>query len=343
MTTANLDAADLAAVAVDGLIREDVMNRIWDISAIPLPFSDMVGSGTVGNSRFSWTQDELGSPAIDGQVIDGSDTDTQNDTATGARVQNFTEERVKVVQVSSRADASNTIGRSTELAYQIMRRQQELRRDVEATALSNNSSVAGDGSTTASRTGALNAWIESNLSVGATGSAGGFNTSTGLVDAYSPGTARALSETVFKDVLQAVYEQGGESPVIMARPAVVRLFSEYQFTSGARVATMTKDNQGATGPGTSLGAVNVYISDWGTCQIRSNRLQPAVAADVSTMYILDPSLIELVYLRGYQTEPLAKTGLSSKAQMSVDWGLRVGNEKGLGAIADIDETEAMVA
>ena len=343
MSTANLDAADLAAVAVDGLIREEVMDKIWDISRIPLPFTDMVGSGTVSNARYSWTKDALQAAVINGQQIDGVDTTSINDTNTGSRVQNFCETRVKVVQVSTRADASNTIGRSNELAYQIMMRQQELRRDVEATALSNNSSRADDGASTAGRTGALNAWIETTLTVGATGSAGGFNTGTGICDAYTPGTAAALSEADFKDKLQAVYEQGGESMVVMARPAVIRLFSEYQFTSGARIATMTRDTQGEAGPGTSLGAVNVYIGDFATVKLVANRLQPTIASNKSTMFILDPSLIDLVYLKGYSVEPLAKTGLSSKSQMSVDWGLRVGNEEGLAAIADIDETAAMVA
>jgi len=41
-----LNSADLKGVAFGGLIREDVMNKIFDISAIPLPFTDMVGKGT---------------------------------------------------------------------------------------------------------------------------------------------------------------------------------------------------------------------------------------------------------------------------------------------------------
>lgn len=43
MSTANLDAADLKSVTRGGLIREDVMERIFDISRIPLPFTDMIG------------------------------------------------------------------------------------------------------------------------------------------------------------------------------------------------------------------------------------------------------------------------------------------------------------
>ena len=49
MSSANLDSADLKGVAFGGLIREDVMNKIWDISRIPLPFTDMIGTGSAKN------------------------------------------------------------------------------------------------------------------------------------------------------------------------------------------------------------------------------------------------------------------------------------------------------
>ncbi len=39
MATANLDSADLKAVPLNGLIKEDVMNKIWDISKIPSSIS----------------------------------------------------------------------------------------------------------------------------------------------------------------------------------------------------------------------------------------------------------------------------------------------------------------
>jgi hypothetical protein len=274
--------------------------------------------------------------------VDGSDA-TGDDTNTGARVQNFCEERTKVVRVSERADSSNTIGFAKALAYQVMMRQLELRRDVEATISSNNGSQADDGNTTPGVTGALDAWLVTNTSNGATlGADGGFNPTTGLVVPYTPGDPRAMSETIFKDLLQSVYEQGGEAMTVVARPSIIRRFSEFQFTSGARIATLTSE-AGQSGKATSVGATNVYIGDFATVTLKANRLQQPVAADVSTMFILAPGLIDLVYLKGYTTEAMAKTGLSNVRLMSVDWGLRVGNEEGLAAYRDLDETAAMVA
>ena len=84
MSAANLDSADLKGVDFGGLIREDVMNKIWDISKIPLPFTDLIGSGSAKNEYKEWTTDELAAPDVDNSIIDGSDA-TGNDTKTGAR------------------------------------------------------------------------------------------------------------------------------------------------------------------------------------------------------------------------------------------------------------------
>jgi hypothetical protein len=128
MSTANLDSADLKAATYKGLIREDVMNRIFDISRIPLPFTDMIGSDTHKNEYTEWTLDVLATPDVTNAVVDGSDA-SGNNTVIGNRVGNHSQISQKVVRVSFRADASDVIGRTKETSYQVMRRQQELRRD----------------------------------------------------------------------------------------------------------------------------------------------------------------------------------------------------------------------
>ena len=46
---ATLSAEDLAGAAKGGVIAEDVKNKIWDLSKIPLPFTDRIGSGNAGD------------------------------------------------------------------------------------------------------------------------------------------------------------------------------------------------------------------------------------------------------------------------------------------------------
>src|SRR5574343_955780 len=241
MSTTNLDHADLDAVKYGGIVREDVMNQIWDISNIPLPLTDMVGKGSHSNRRVEWVEHTLEAPATNNAVVDGADI-AQNNTKVGDRLGNYTQISVKEVQVSHSAEASNSIGNMGSLSWQIKERQKELRRDVEAQMLTHQASVAGDGATVAGISAGIGAQLKTNVSVGATGAVGGFNSTTGLFVAPTPGTARALSETTIRDILQQVYEAGGSTRYLMARTPVILKLSEYMFTSTARVAALSSAN-----------------------------------------------------------------------------------------------------
>jgi hypothetical protein len=230
------------------------------------------------------------------------------------------------------------------LAYQISRRQQELKRDVDAIALLNQASVADDGNTTAGKVGGLPSWLATN-NYG--GTAGGFATGTGLTVARTPTAHRALTETLIRSAVQAVYQNGGDSSVLMTSPGVVAQISQYLFSSSARIATLMSDIEGGSAKATAMGAVNVFVTDFGTLQIKANRLQPSHTDSGSTavydVFILDPSYLALSYIGGYTTEELAKTGLANNRQMSVDWTLKVFNEKSQAIIGDINPATAMTA
>jgi len=344
MAIAAWNSADLKAIEFGGLINEDVMQQIWDISNIPLPFTDMLSSDGADNSYTEWTTDKLSAPDINNAVIDGADI-TQNNAKGGARVGNQCQISVKAVNVSERAQSSDTIGTSNELAYQIMERQKELKRDREAIMLTQQASVADDGDTTPGRMGGLGAWLTTNVSRGATGANGGF--ANGIVAAPTLGTPRALSETMIRDVSQSVWEQGGNPTTLMTTPALVRGLSEYMFTSSARIATMMSDVGQSKGAKVAQGAVNVFVTDFCTLEIVANRLQQHVStgagANRDNVYIIDPQYVRESFLKGYEVQPLQKTGLSDKRMMAVDGTLKVLNEAAHGVIADIDFALAVVA
>ena len=344
MAAAYWSSADLKGIEFGGLIREDVMDKIWDISSIPLPFTDLAGSSTHNNSYFEWTRDKLAAPDIDNAVVDGSDA-AGNNAAGGDRVGNQGQISVKELAVTERAQASNTIGRSQELSYQLMMRQRELRRDVEAIAIGNQGSTADDGDTVAGTTGALGAWLVTNTDRGAGGADGGF--AAGTVTAPTPGAARALSETTVRDIAEDIYTEGGNTSTLMSVPGVIRQLSPYMFTSTANIATLQQSGQ-PVAPQTAVGSVNVFITDFGiTLKMVPNRLQQtytdAVATQVANVFFIDPALVALSFQIGYRTQTLAKTGLADKREIAVDWGLQVYEERGLGVIADIDPTLAAVA
>ena len=359
MSTANLDAYDLSQVNLNGLVRESVMDTIFDISRIPLPFSDRAGTGTHSNQYFEWTMDLLNPPVIDGQLIDGQVvTSEANVTKVGRRVGNQSELRGKRIEVSTRANDVNTIGFSNALAYQITQRQQELRRDVDSTCLSNNASIKGTDAV-AGQTAGLAAWLTAldvdgnatasavkNTIRGAGGVDGGWDVTpgNGLVAAATPGTPVALTDSAIRDVQQACYEAGGSPDTLMTTPAVKRRISEFQFTDTARIASMVNDSPSGSAPQRKAqGSVDLLLNDFGALTLVPNRLQPAFDTDNDIAFILDFSYLEISYLHSYNVIPLAKTAMSENRFMFVDWGLCVKNWQSCGAIYDIDPAAPMTA
>lgn len=339
-------ATTLKGVARGGLIAEDVMNKIWDISKVPLPMQDLIGVGERAKSPYKeWTTDELQAPNLNNAVVDGYDA-TGNDASFGKRVGNHCQTSVKNVTVSTRSQSVTGVNASTKLAYQIERRQQDLRRDQEAILLSNQASVADDGVATAGKLGSLPSWIATNhFAAGAGSAAGGFNTGTGLTVARTVGTRGALTETMLRDAIQSVYEQGGEVGIAMTIPAIVSRMSEFLFSANARIAQVRNDISSEREAATAIAAFNVYVSDFGTITLIPNRLQQkhndSAAATCADLFLLDPKYMAVSYLRGHETEMLAKTGLSEKRLMSCDWTFLCYNEKAQAMIGDIHFGTAM--
>jgi len=337
MATTNIDGYDLKGIETGGFINEDVMQKIWDVSKIPLPFTDMVGSNRHKNSYFEWVKDKLREPNVANAEVDGADA--SNFVAeTGERVGNHSQISVECIATSHRADASDTIGYAKQLAYELTKGQQNVRRDVEAIALYNQASDPGT-STSPGKTGGLPSWIETTVM---NGTAGGYDHGTGKTTEASPGAAAPLSFQDVKDAVMGVYKQGAESTTLMSSPEVISSLSTYLFGNDARIANLHADQGKSSEKATALGSVNVVVTDFGTLRLVANRLQPKDANGTDFVFILDPEYLSLSYLEGYRTDTLAKTGLSEKREISVDWGLRVHCEEAQAMICGIDGSQEAV-
>lgn len=324
------------------------MEKIFDISKVPLPFTEMVGKDTAMSNRKEWTIDSLAVPDTSNKNIDGAAA-SGNDGVVGDRVSNFCQISDKVVEVSDRANNVAVFGRGkNEFSYQLMRRQQELRRDVEAICLLNQASLQGDGSN-AAKVGGLPAWLKTNDYFGAGGASGGFNTGTGVVDQRTVSVnRRALSEADVRTAAQDVYNQGGDPSVLMTRPEVISRLSTRLFASTAVAAIHNESPKNNSGPATAMGAINVFVTDLGsTLKMVPNRIMQThndgSAAACSDVFLLDPEYLSIAYLQGYQTKELGAAGLSRKWQISVDWTLCVLNEAAHAIIADINGATAATA
>lgn len=367
MSTANTDAYDLGDVDVGGMIHEDLMDAIFDVSPVDRPFVDAIGSTGAGNIYKEFVRESLEAADKDNATVDG-DTAGADDSVTGERLGNYHQLMDKVVRVSDRARNVDSVGSSDELIRQLMKRQKALRRDEEAALTSRNAAVAGTSSVAGKLAGA-GAWIGVKvLDVASTTSDRGATTGADPVltgdgtggggfptTAAVSGTARALSEATVKSMMQAAYMNGGDPSMFLSVPTAVQLFSDWLFNSSARVATLQSYTEqgnrttnasggGQSGGGvTAQGAVNIFVTNFGTLELIPDRFMPNSATDEADVYLIDPSTWERSYLQGYETKPLARTGTAENRQITVDVSLCALNPEANAVIADIDLTTAAVA
>lgn len=350
-----LDAADLKSVLSGGLIREDVLNEIFDCSDIPTEFLDRIGTDSFSNSYSEWTEDKLAAPNINNAVVSGSDrASTDNDASvTNAKRQgNHAQISTKEVFVTTRTEEMDAIGRASEMGYQTGRRLQELRRDVNAICLTGQASVADNGDAVAGKSAGLGAVLTTNTSFGAGGSATGFDTGTKLVAAQVPGEGRALTFTMVGAQIENCYILGAMPNTIMSHPSLTKRLAQFLFTT----VYAAKPTQNVSGEGdgvaqTSQGFIDAFKTDFGfLMEIVPERLQQTyadaaggAAQNVVNVYGIDPRYLKLSLLYGWKVEPLAKLGLSDRKMLHVDWMLKCLLERAHFNIADINPTSTVTA
>ncbi len=303
-------------------IREDISDTVYSISPTETPFTSSCSKGDAKNTYVEWQIDVLDAANEANAVIEGDDT-VSDAAVASTRVGNYTQLMDKVVQVSSTNQAVKAAGRKGELTYQVAKRGKELKRDIEKMALANRASNAG--TTSAARNSAgVGAWLVTNTDRGATGTDGGF--SGGIVAAGGAGTARPLTETMFKGVIASCWSEGGNPVNIFANAAQKQAISAFSGIATLHRESSIKDNS----QGSILGAADVYISDFGEHKVIANRFMPTDA-----VYCIDPEYWELKHLQNLGSQELAKTGHSDRRLLCVELAVCSKNEASSGGIYDL--------
>lgn len=309
--------------------REDLENTIYQITPEETPFISMIGSGKVKAIRHDWQTDTLAVPAANAQ-IEGDEYTYASVTPT-SRLANYTQISWKTVVVTETQDAVDKAGRAKELAYQMAKKGVELKKDIEAAALSNVASLAGN-DTTARVAGGFAAWLTSNDDRGAGGADGGYNSGTGLVVAATNGTQRAFSKTLLDTVIGKVYASGGNPNTVMVSPYNKQVFST--FMSNANVAPFRNEVKPGTKQGTIMAAADAYLSDFGLLSVVPNRVMGTSAALARNVFVITPDMVERGVLRPIEQDIPAKTGDANKRVIKTEWTLVVKNEAAHGIVAD---------
>lgn len=308
-------------------IREDLSNIIYDISPTSTPFMSNIGRDTCENTYFEWQTDVLAAADGSNAAVEG-DAAGNMDFSPTVRVANYTQISTKVVSVSGTADAVNTAGMRTVMAYETAKKAKEIKRDMEKILLSNQAGSAGSTST-ARYTAGFPTWLITNsIANGATKPEMSGANGNGYPDtawtSLSTATDVAFDETMLKNAIKNVWTEGGEPTVLMVGPYNKTVASTFNGLAEQRI-----QYNNAT-PLKIIATADVYLSDFGEVAIVPNRF-----TDERFAFVMDPDYVSVSYLRPFRTFDIAKAGDSDKKEMVVEYGLRVKSEKAHAAIANL--------
>ena len=309
-------------------IREDLSDYVYKISPLECPGLQAVGrKGKWENTYHEWPVVELAAANGSNAQVEGQDA--VNDAPTTAtRHGNYSQIMTKVKQQSSTDEVVRGAGDVQRMAKQILYGTQEIKRDMEARLMGSGALTASSGSASAARnTASIAAFIGVGGSGNTSRGSGGANGSLSAAPngypngAETAGTARTITETMFKSVIQTAWTNGGNPDLALVPPTQKVNISA--FTGNATRFKKAEDKK-------LIAAIDVYDSDFGEIQIVPDRFM-----DTTRVILLDRELVEVGWLQGMKNEPLAKTGLSVRRMISCEWGTVVGAEKGLGMVCDL--------
>ena len=301
--------------------REDLLDKITNISPTDVPFTSMAGEATAEGTYHEWQTDSLAAAAQNAQ-LQGDDV-TFAAAAPTVRVGNRTQIARKEVIVSGTQDAVNKAGRNREIVYQMGKRRDELKRDKEFILCSNQAPVTGN-SATAPQLRPLCGWFATNTDRGA-GGANGSPTA-----AATDGTQRALTLSMITTQQQNAWTQGGKPGYLMTGPKQRGNLTTIMGGAATKFYAVEDKKMTAT--------IQAFEGDFGLVKIVTDRFVRGgqTGAD-REVFLLDPALWNVAHLKGRKnvTEDLAKTGDNEKGMILTEFTLESLQEAGNAIIADL--------
>ena len=296
-------------------IREDLRDIIYNISPEETPFLSKSRKTRATNTYHEWQTDTLRSSANNAH-IEGDATAANAMTAT-SRLGNYTQIFKNAVVVPDTDEGLNKAGRAKEIAYQTMKIAKEQKLDIERAMFLNNARVAGN-ATTAREFAGAGSWVATNFAGGSSSAAA---TGDGT-DAYTAGTARALTQTIFDGVMEDIWTAGGNPNTVYLGPSQMGVALTFTGNNNQRSTIGAADGKVAN-------LVEIYMTPWGTVEFMPSR--EVASADV---FIMQDDMWEIAELRPMKNVELAKTGDNTTRQITTELTLVCKNENANGLVAD---------
>ena len=261
--------------------REDLLDVLTILAPEETPVLSSAPKSKASATFVEWTVDSLSAPVTTG-VAEGADVTSFTDKFAGrARLGNYVQKFRRDFMVSDLQNAVDSVG-PAKIAQAEAKAVREIKRDIEATLMSNNDRSVEDGGSTVYGLRGLGDWIDS---AGPSDVPAAYRTPAASISASG-----AITETAFNNLITSIYRVTGttNSLTLVADTALRRVISDYARTSGSSdysVRQVTYNGEVST---IKL-AVEMYESDHGMVSIVN--MNPDCAPDTSnkdTGYLINP-------------------------------------------------------
>lgn len=311
--------------------REDLEDTIHDLFADENYFQSNLDSVSANATYHEWLGDSLAAPGTNA-VVEGNDA-TFSAVANPTRYGNQCQIFEKTFAISRTQEVVNKAGRRSEIGRQAVKKMRELANDVEWALVRNQAATAGLASS-ARQLGSIESWITATTAgqaatqvVLATSSNGSTTaplaSGAPTVAPVDGSTTGALEETELRFALESNWNNGSMTDCIAVNATAKNYINDFTGVAQRQIDVSRGDQASI------VGAADFYVSNFGTHKVVLHRhIRTSVAL------FLDTSLWAVGNLRGYATEPLAKTGDAEKRLMNCEKTLvcrnPVGNSKVVG-------------
>ena len=296
--------------------REDLINQIYDISPTDTPFMSGIARASATATLHEWQTDALTDASDSNAQLEGDEVARSASLPT-TRLNNSEQISRKDATVTGTQDVVDKAGRTREMAYQMMKRTKELKRDMESSLLANNAKVAGS-DTVARELAGIESWMVTNYISAATSDNTGAPGAADGTAVNTPGVNTAFTEDMLKLVLESAFNAGGAPNVIMVGASLKGAISGFVGRTQARQSIDKERIQAAA---------SIYAGDFGDQIVMPNRFQVQ-----KSVLVLEMDLWAVAYLRTFVNFPLGKIGDADTRVILSEYTLEARNEAGSGII-----------
>ena len=346
LTTVKKVAADSPNVQM----KESFADVIYNLSPTDTPFTSMCKRESISAIEIGWFADKLSDATVPAGIAEGADAPVGNYEEV-KRVMNLTQIFMKSVKVSNTAESVDFYGRKSEMAYQMTKKSQELKRDIEATLC---------GKARKPRGGYFSSLVATTPG-GVTTNSGGPDDTIREMSNFkyqvinnplnAGGPARtvvdagfvAVSEKLINDLMEKVWLVGGNAKTALVTSGMANSIAKMALTGNSTGGAARYRDIGQEKK--LVNVVDVYVTPFGEMKIGLSRWlnygdgptggPPATATGADDIILIDPKYISLAYLRQPNTTSIPQIGDREEKLLTTELTFKLTAPDGCGLLTNV--------